>query len=167
MLPQLIWEKRPFEIRNLLNPAFCAILLYNAIEGYFQESDKRGMPYPLIFLILPLVLHKATRESLPQRIDANFDKWIQDDPQNFISFWERVHFLNAYTKEAIIFGMQYDCFKIRENGYLFTYNLSSPKTIWNEKSESMQCYESANFIGRWFADTGAPATIFRILGVRP
>jgi len=167
MLPQTNWEERPFEIRNLLNPAFCAVLLHNAVEGYCQNSDKDGMPYPLIFLILPLVLHKATRESLPQRIDADFDLWVKNNPQNFSFFPERVCFLNTYTREAIIFGMQYDCLKIRESGYLFAYKLSSPKTIWNNESEAMQCYKNAYFVGRWFADTGMPITIFRILGIRP
>ncbi|WP_414577239.1 three component ABC system middle component [Anabaena sp. CCY 9402-a] len=57
------WEQRPLEYANLLNPAFCSIILHNAIKGY-QNEKKQGMPYPLLFLLLPLVLHNSTRNAL-------------------------------------------------------------------------------------------------------
>ena len=55
------WDQRPFEIRNLFNPAFCGLVLFRALHGY-EEQDARGMPFSLSLLVLPLCLHKDSRE---------------------------------------------------------------------------------------------------------
>jgi Family of unknown function (DUF6521) len=59
------WTGRPREEANLLNPAFCCTALTSSIVGY-MGVDAEGMPYPLAFMILPIALHKTTREALPQ-----------------------------------------------------------------------------------------------------
>src|ERR1039457_6981771 len=56
-----IWNDRPPEIAHLFNPAFCALLIREGVLG-FVEVSPGGMPYPLVFLLLPIVLHKATRD---------------------------------------------------------------------------------------------------------
>ncbi len=38
------WSSRPFEERNLFNPAFCAVVLAAAIREYERVSEK-PMPY--------------------------------------------------------------------------------------------------------------------------
>jgi hypothetical protein len=43
------WNQRPFEIRNLFNPAFCALILFRALAGYEEESAG-GMPFSLTLL---------------------------------------------------------------------------------------------------------------------
>ena len=72
------WVLRPPEEANLLNPAFCCVTLAAAVLGY-ASVDKTGIPYPLTFLVLPTVLHKATRESLPSnRTRTSLAAWIQE-----------------------------------------------------------------------------------------
>jgi len=56
------WNERPFEIRNLFNPAFCGVVLLRAFQGY-EEEDASGMPFSLALLVLPLCLHKDSRRS--------------------------------------------------------------------------------------------------------
>ena len=38
------WDQRPFEIRNLFNPAFCGLVLSRALHGYEEEDarERRG-----------------------------------------------------------------------------------------------------------------------------
>jgi hypothetical protein len=50
------WNQRPFEVRNLFNPAFCGMVLFRALHG-FEEEDPAGMPFSLSLLVLPLCLH--------------------------------------------------------------------------------------------------------------
>jgi hypothetical protein len=59
------WNQRPREIRNLFNPAFCGLVLTRGVEG-FSETAKRPMPYSLTLLILPLCLHKRTRQQIKE-----------------------------------------------------------------------------------------------------
>ena len=68
------WDQRPFEIRNLFNPAFCGVVLYRALCGY-EEREPRGIPFSLSLLVLPLCLHKDSREvisSNPSRMTVVF-----------------------------------------------------------------------------------------------
>ncbi|WP_442969853.1 three component ABC system middle component [Roseburia sp. AM23-20] len=50
---------RTHEVAFLLNPAFCGRILYSTIRTY-NEKTNRAFPFPLIYLVLPLVLHKET-----------------------------------------------------------------------------------------------------------
>ena len=43
------WNERPEEIKYLLNPAFCARIIYSALEEYKKISNK-SMPVTLIYL---------------------------------------------------------------------------------------------------------------------
>jgi len=165
MLPELQWRKRPFEIRNLLNPAFCAVLLHQSVKEYYGIS-KKAMPYPLVFLVLPIVFPSNIRHSLPERIDKDFDAWTKEKSLELLKFDEIVSFLAPYTKEAIIFAIQFGYLEIR-NGALLPQKSLHPTKIWNNKSEAMNCYKQAGFVGRWFAHTGSSAIIFRTLGIHP
>ncbi|OQW95656.1 MAG: hypothetical protein BWK79_01710 [Beggiatoa sp. IS2] len=165
MLPELVWKKRPFEIRNLLNPAFCAVLLHKAVKTYCEES-KQNMPYPLVFLVLPLIFPKKIRDTLPKRVDKSFNDWIQENSLNLLDFDQIIRFLCPYTKEAIIFAMQFHCLEIEKDGHISYDYLSKPTIIWNNDSESVDCYKEAKFLGYWFAHTGTTAIIFKSLGVR-
>ena len=51
------WKMRTREIAYLLNPAFCGRILYTTIRAY-NEKSHRAFPFPLVYLVLPLVLHK-------------------------------------------------------------------------------------------------------------
>ena len=62
------WDQRPFEIRNLFNPAFCGLVLFRALHGY-EEEDARGMPFSLSLLVLPLCLHKDSREVIASQAE--------------------------------------------------------------------------------------------------
>jgi hypothetical protein len=47
-----LWNDRPPEIAHLFNPAFCAVLIREGVLG-FMDVSPGGMPYPLVFLLLP------------------------------------------------------------------------------------------------------------------
>lgn len=55
------WDQRPFEVKNLFNPAFCGLVLFRALQGY-EEENPDGMPLSLALLVLPLCLQKDSRE---------------------------------------------------------------------------------------------------------
>jgi hypothetical protein len=111
------WAKRPVEIAHLLNPAFCSILLSEAIDGYCNESETE-MPYVLSFLILPIILHKPTRDLLPRSISTKLHAWIQDNQSAHVGFAERVRWTIPYTKEAIAYATAANSILISEEGKL-------------------------------------------------
>lgn len=161
----LSWEERPIEVANLLNPAFCSILLRDSVVG-FRDSNLQGMPYPIAFLVLPLVLHKMTREALPRSIATKMHVWLQNNPEVRIDFAERTRRLVPYTKEALVFAMRAEVITISGNGNLFPANRLGTIS-WPSDAEPAILRSRAKFLGRWFARAGDVPTIFAIWGIRP
>lgn len=163
MLP---WEKRPAEVANLLNPAFCSILLRDSIVD-FQREKEQGMPYSLSFLVLPLVLHKPTRETLPRNIRTQLHVWLQRKPEVRVGFSERTRHLVPYTKEALVFGIQEDVIVVSGSGTLISGDRRLGSLPWSRDAEPSVCRNKARFVGRWFARAGDISTVFTMWGICP
>lgn len=163
------WEQRPLEYANLLNPVFCSIMLHNAIKGYKKEK-KQGMPYSLLFLVLPLVLHNSTRNALPKKIVTKLHIWLQRHPEARVGFGDRTSNLVLYTKEALAFGMQIGIINICDDGK-FTWVNGKLKPIsavsWSSDTEPAICCKKAEFIERWLAQAGEVSTIYTMWGICP
>ena len=95
-----VWSERAQEIAFLLNPAFCGRILYSTIKTYANNSH-RALPFPLIYLVLPLVLHKSTREKINSRTQLLV--WIQKYPELLIDFPQRARDLVPITNETLEF----------------------------------------------------------------
>ncbi len=162
----LRWEDRPSEIANHFNPAFCSLLLSEAVSGFLQRSG-RGMEYAISFLILPVVLHELTREALPRNTRTKLHAWIQNTPSCRIGFGKRVRSLKPYTQESLIFGMQRSLFTVDIEGTLITVKKKIPKLSVSEGSELNEMQERALFVGKWFADVRDTSTLLAAWGLRP
>ena len=158
------WSMRTPEVAFLFNPAFCGRLLYMAIKTYNGQTDT-SFPVPLIYLVLPLVLHKETRKLIDSRTQLHL--WIQKYPQLLIDFPERTKGLIEITNESLEFLLQTGVIYVTKNGNLELNNaskISEGKFVDDEISE---CIRKSKQIGKWFAKAGKVETIFIELGVRP
>lgn len=54
--------RRLSELEVIYNPSLGAYLIWSAVKAYSTESGGKGMPLPLVFIVLPLVLHWQSRE---------------------------------------------------------------------------------------------------------
>lgn len=162
MLP---WTQRPFEIANLLNPAFCSLILYESINAYYKRNNQ-GMPYALLFLILPIVLHPQTRNALPEKTNTLIHPWFQNHGEVRVGFARRVRRLIPYTKEAIIFGIRSRVIQIDEKGNLIPTKVKPASHPWNSETEETKCLEKAKFIGRWYAKVQDLSSLYILWGVK-
>ena len=160
------WNQRPFEVRNLFNPAFCGVILFRALHG-FEEEDPAGMPFSLSLLVLPLCLHKDTRFILAENSRSYFLKSCRKRTREFWSgFAERTRHLMPFTLEAFGILMERGCFIVAEDGRLRTVDNKVRKTL-SGTDESIACQRVARFVGREFARIGDRGTVYTSLGVRP
>ena len=163
------WRNRAIEEANLFNPAFCATLLGKAGEEFTKKATG-AMPFALSFLILPVVLHRATREALPSSTITSLLPWIQDHREQLVGFSGRVQSLREITREAIMFGMAYETLTVSVDGNLSigAKRLSATaKRTQLFTDEARACVDRAGFLGRWFAAAGTMATIYSAWGVTP
>lgn len=165
------WLDRPLEERHLLNPAFCSSILWYAAKGASDRSTlpRKSLSFAEAFLVIPLVLHKKSRESLPSRINTSLPVWIEAEPLLIANFPARASALLHYTKQAIIFGGSLELFSL--DGDEIKANISFDRKLNNtyrdSSDEVRECLKKASFLGKWFAHTGAPETIYTLFGVRP
>jgi hypothetical protein len=160
-----IWNERPFEVRNLFNPAFCGVTLLRAMEG-FEEQDKSGMPFSLAFLILPLCLHKESRAIFTSNSRSYLLKIISQNPELLLDFSQRAKMLLPHTLEGLGISMERSLFYVTDDGRLKLSKKTVRKRI-DGSIESIEIQKVAKILGKGFARIGDRVTIYSSFGVRP
>jgi hypothetical protein len=162
------WRDRSPEERALLNPSFFSLLFWHAATGHMTEGGI-GLPFGTAFLVLPMVLHRETRESLPKMVATSLPVWLDDNQLVRARLAERARTLVPYTKEALMFGDIRGFLKVSADAV-------SAEKGWKDKisaelrkssDEVRSCAKRADFLGRWFARAGSPVTVMALMGVRP
>jgi hypothetical protein len=124
------------------------------------------MDYSMAFVVLPVVLHKATREMLPSIITTKMHVWAQRHHEVRIGFASRMQNMVPVTKEAVLFGVQHEALRFNEEGALVVGAGPLADYGIEPESEAAKCLKKAAFVGRWFADAGTTATFLAAWGVK-
>ena len=160
------WNKRSPEIANLLNPAFCAVILYATVAEY-QKKAKLGMPFSLLYLLLPILLHQGTRSRINSR--TNMVVWLQRNSDALVGFPERARCLVIFTNEAIECLLLQQIVQVENGGLVIQKVLSKAKMdkLAADDPEISDCIQKAAHVGRWFHSMRAEENIYAAWGVRP
>jgi hypothetical protein len=159
------WDHRPIEIRNLFNPAFCGLVLFRAMQGY-EEDDDRGIPFSLSLLILPLCLHKDSREVIASHSRSYLLKATEKNPQVQVGFAERATAMLPYAFEGFGLLMEKGCISIAPEGRLQTVPDKVRKSVTGT-DETKSCQRVARIVGKEFARIADRVTIYTTFGIRP
>lgn len=159
------WDQRPFEVRNLFNPAFCGLVLFRGLQGY-EEENTDGMPFSLALLVLPLCLHKDTRLVIADSPRSYLLKTVEKNPQFLVDFADRARNLMPFAFEAFGLLMERGCFTVSQDGRLKTVPDRVRKSITGT-TESISCQRVARIIGKEFARIADRITVYTTLGIRP
>lgn len=159
------WDQRPFEIRNLFNPAFCGLVLFRAMQGY-EEEDGRGIPFSLSLLVLPLCLHKDSREVIANHPRSYLLKITEENPQVQVGFADRVTAMRPYAFEGFALLMERGCIAVTSDGRLQTVPEKVRKTVTGT-DETKSCQRVARIVGKEFARIADRVTIYTTFGIRP
>ncbi|MGB3945358.1 MAG: three component ABC system middle component [Candidatus Saccharimonadales bacterium] len=159
------WDQRPFEIRNLFNPAFCGLVLFRAMQGY-EEEDPRGIPFSLSLLTLPLCLHKDSREVIASSSRSYLLKVVEKNPQVQVGFSERAIAMLPYTFEGFGLLMERGCISVGDDGRIQTIPNKVRKSVTGS-DETKSCQRVARIIGKEFARIADRATVYTTFGIRP
>jgi len=162
------WAERTREEAHLLNPAFCCVTLASTCAGY-MESNVQAMPLALTFMVLPTILHKQTRESLPRTLRTSMPSWLQDNAEARIGFHKRLMALKPYTCEALYYGLVFKWIATGDSGEI---QCVAPAALINRAVESLggdarDCVSRARFLGKWFGAAASTETTMALWGIRP
>ncbi|MFB4193394.1 three component ABC system middle component [Streptomyces carpaticus] len=151
------------EAKALFNPAFGAYLLASSIHAAAKKTHI-PMPWPSVFLVLPLVLPEDTRSSLPTRSTMTLMAWANANPRQRATFAERAATLTDYTRASLRTAMRHRAIDI-QTGKLNCPRAPKPPSA-APGDEVADCARAAALVGRWLVTTES-ARAFTVLGVRP
>ncbi|MEU9616959.1 three component ABC system middle component [Streptomyces sp. NPDC048209] len=144
-----------------LNPALVAGIAATAARDYEREASGRLMPWPMAFVVAPLVLHQPTRRALPTSTRTHLTNWVAEHPVLVAGLAPRASSLGPAVREGLRFGLRHQMLAI-EQGCLKS-RLAKSRT----EGELAELIKAASLIGRWTAKSDNPSTVFALLGVRP
>jgi hypothetical protein len=161
------WTERSPETAALFNPAFCGVLLYSAVKEYGARTE-RPMPYASVFLVLPIVLHRGTRASLPSTVASPFHSWVHANPTIRIGLAERVQAALPITREALLYLLNRDCIAVEDGGL----TVGSKRAKMTSKkvtsvADVREAVRASASLGRLLAGAGSTATLYIALGITP
>lgn len=160
------WTERTSIVANLLNPAFCGEILRRFIKAYNSKSDN-NTPFILCFIVLPILLHKDTRELLPSTTKSHVFTWIDSNDPLFINFQSRVKDLNQFTKDSLMFLLSQGQIRFDENAELVTKKFKTKSLKGDETEEVEVIFQKAEFLGKWLSKTSDIKTLFTFLRITP
>ena len=162
-----LWSERPIEQARLLNPAFVGALLWSFARTYTFTAG-HSQPYALSFLVVPVVLHKGTRDSLPTTTRTSLASWVCENPTYIVGFAERARTLVPLVKEAILYASNGGLLQVQESLIVAKARPRSMARLEREATDEVKaCLKKADFIGRWFALSGDYTTAMALWGVAP
>lgn len=159
------WAGRAREEAANLNPAFCGELLARAVSEYHRLREI-PFPYPLAFLILPIALHKRTRDLLPGRSSTAFVGWIAENRPSLVEIPERVIRLMPVTREALLFALQHHILHFERGGLASgVKRIPVRAKLDHTTDDSEEARRTASMLGRWFAAQGSTSSIMQGFGI--
>lgn len=159
------WHLRPREIRNLFNPAFCGLIIVRGVEG-FSDATNNPMPFSLTLLVLPLCLHKPTRDHIKDANRKYFIKILQEHPEIRINLASRIRGFFPYTMEAFSYLMNCGVIRVDKTGGIAINEKVVRKQIVGTQ-DTKDCQTVAHSLGRKLGLINDRATIYTTLGIRP
>ncbi|MDI7774700.1 three component ABC system middle component [Asticcacaulis sp. EMRT-3] len=162
----LVWRERPPEEAAFFNPAFCGEMLFRTVKEYTRVTET-AFPLAISFIILPLLLHPASRHSLPRKSNTAFSGWSADHDAILAQIPDRMSRLRSVTRESLLFLAQMKVIDISGDGVKLGSNplkLSAKPQITTKEVDDIR--SAAGLLGRWFASQAKPAMVLQSMGVR-
>ena len=161
------WAERPAEEARIFNPAFCGELIGRTVWEY-NRTRQAALNMVTAFLVLPLTLHRPTREALPGRANTAFAGWIAEHSALLAELPERARRLRPVTREALLFAVRHQVLTLEGGGLLPGAKPVRPTARPRVSTDEVNDVRSAaGLLGRWFAGQHTQISILQGMGIAP
>lgn len=163
--PLIPWTQRSTVPAAMFNPALIAIVLA-AAANQFEDKSGFPMPWPMSFLVPPMVLHEPTRTALPKTSSTSLPKWVGDQAILTAGFPSRARHLAPHVREGLRFGLREKMLELALHGTALQCT-KLPRATKDAPGDLAPIVRGAGMLGRIFARTGDSATVYAALRIRP
>lgn len=163
---KIAWSDRNTIVANLFNPAFCGEVIRVVAKEYNKNANSK-FPFAFTFLVLPILLHKETRERMPRSVRTYFFVWVEENDDLFFDFAKRTSNMVKFTKEAITFLMAYQKISLTEQGEIITNPINSKVPTSPDYLEYNEIIKKAGMLGKWLSSTTDAKSIYSFFRITP
>lgn len=142
------------EVRLIQNQALGAYLLHEFVAGYSpSKQEPKGIPLPLLFLVLPLVLHEPTAREIRSTQSRSglrlFEHKFEKAKDQLLGFQARALAMRALTLNSMRIAFACNLFILnRENANVW---LAREKQHKPASDNVADLGKAAKRLGTWFA----------------
>lgn len=159
------WNVRSPVPAAMLNPALISTVIAASANQY-EATSGFAMPWPLAYLVAPLVLHRPTREGLPRTKATSLAKWAGDNTMLVVGLSARAQQMAAHVREGLRFGLSEGTIELID-GEALRSPAEAQINLRKIDGDLPSIYRASGMIGRVLGRTGSPATIFAALHMQP
>jgi len=160
------WSERNTIVANLFNPAFCGEIL-RAVAREYNKHTNTKFPFAFTFLVLPILLHKETRERMPKTVRTYFFVWVEENDDLFFDFAKRTKSMVKFTKEAISFLLLYKKIELTQLGEINTSQEKVKQISNDDYQEYNEILKKAEMLGKWLSHTSDVKSIYSFFRITP
>ena len=161
------WEERAVEEARIFNPAFCGELIGHTVHEYHRIREE-ALGMVITYLVLPLILHRPTREALPLRANKVFVGWVAENSALLAELPERARRLRPVSREALLFALRHRRLALEGDGLLpGSGPVRRGARLATSTDEVKAALKAAGLLGRWFAGQSTQTAILQGMGVTP
>lgn len=160
------WKDRNQIVANLFNPAFCGEILRRSVKAY-NDNSSTSFPYAFSFLVLPILLHKSTRERMPRSTRSYLFAWVEENDDLFFDFSRRAKNMVPHTKEAIMFLMQNQLIELDDKGGLLNSNIRLKSMKGDDLLEYQEIMKKAEMLGKWLSQNPNINSVYSFFRITP
>ncbi len=153
-------DRRPRLVAHFLNPALIAVIVAACAAEYERTKGER-MPWILLFVATPLVLHGPSRRALPRDTRTHLSTWVARNPTIVAAFPERARGLIPSVGEGLRYGVRCGVLSLADQRVTTRF---ATRRVTGHLGEVVQ---AAGLVGRWLAKLDRPSTAYALLGVTP
>lgn len=163
----LQWSERPAEEARIFNPAFCGELIGRTVCEY-HRTRQSALSLVTAFLILPLTLHRPTRDALPGRANTAFAGWIAENSALLAELPDRARRLRPVSREALLFAVRHKLLAVEGGGLVpgaKPVRVNARPGVTTDDVNALR--SAAGLLGRWFGGQATQTSILQGMGVAP
>lgn len=156
-----------FETNLVQNSGLASCAVFEAIAAFGKAKNaESGLPFPFVFLVLPIVFHKRTVDDIKNRSGSGtLFKAIKDDPELVVGLQKRMESLYGKTLEALTLALAAKTVELDpETGELFPRRKSLPQKALPNLEHGIDILKASKRMGKAFAEH-SPEEILKLLKV--
>ena len=160
------WNERNPIVANLLNPAFCGEIIRRT-AGSYNKATNSNFPFEYCFLVLPILLHKQTRDRMPKTTRSYLFAWVEDNNDLFFNFPIRAEQMVPFAKEAVVFLLQNNFIELDAKNQITVMGKRVKRYKGDDLNEVETILKKSEMLGKWFSHNSNINSVYSFFRITP